>query len=96
MPALRRLHRPGLHYAKCGVMLTDLAEAGAEQPDLFDERDAARRGRLMAALDSINRRMGRDTVVYAAAGVRRDWQAFAGCKSRHFTTDWRQVMRVKG
>ena len=49
----------------------------------------------MAALDAINRRMGRDTVVFAAAGIRRDWAASANMKSCHFTTDWRQVMRVR-
>ena len=48
----------------------------------------------MTALDAINRRMGRDTVFYAGSGIRRDWAAFANMKSRHFTTDWRQVMTI--
>ena len=49
----------------------------------------------MATLDAINRRMGRDTVTYAGSGLRRDWKAFANMKTQHFTTDWRQMMRVK-
>jgi DNA polymerase V len=92
--ALRRIYRPGPLYAKCGVMLTELTPEGAGQTDLFDTRDTARRRDLMAALDAINRRMGRDTVVFAASGLRRGWKASASMKSRHFTTDWRQVMRV--
>jgi DNA polymerase V len=62
---------------------------GAGQADLFDARDTARRHRLMAALDTINRRLGRDTVTYAGSGLRRDWAAFANMKPQHFTTDWR-------
>ena len=49
----------------------------------------------MTALDAINRRMGRDTVFYAGSGIRRDWTAFANMKTPAFTTDWRQVMRVR-
>ena len=48
----------------------------------------------MIARDAINRRMGHDTVFYAGSGIRRDWQAYANVKSRHFTTDWRQMLRV--
>jgi hypothetical protein len=32
---------------------------------------------------------------FPGSGLRRDWAAFANMKSRHFTTDWRQVMRVR-
>ncbi len=93
--ALRRIYRQGPHYAKCGVMLTELIPQGTGQPDLFDTRDEDRSRSLMAALDAINRRMGRDTVFYAGSGIRRDWAAFANMKSGHFTTDWRQVPSVK-
>jgi DNA polymerase V len=93
--ALERIYRKGPHYSKCGVMLTELTAAGTEQPDLFDTRDEARSRRLMSALDAINQRMGRDTLFYAASGIHRDWKAFANMKSRHFTTDWRQVLQVR-
>lgn len=32
---------------------------------------------------------------FPGSGLRRDWAAFANMKSWHFTTDWRQVMRVR-
>jgi DNA polymerase V len=92
--ALERIYRPGFHYSKCGVMLDELTPEGTGQPDLFDDRDQARSRRLMAALDAVNRRMGRDTVFYAGTGIRRDWKAFANMKTAAFSTDWRQVMRV--
>ena len=71
------------------------ARQAAGQADLFDTRDTDRSRRLMTALDAINRRMGRDTVFYAGSGIRRDWKAYANMKTQHFTTDWRQVMRIK-
>ena len=56
---------------KCRIMLTELTEAGATEPDLFDARDSDRRNRLMQAVDGLNRRMGRDTVTYAGSGINR-------------------------
>ena len=93
--ALRRIYRPGPHYVKCGVMLTEFVPEGTGQADLFDGRDTARRRDLMAALDTLNRRMGRDTVFYAGSGLHRDWKPSAEMKTQHFTTDWQQVLRVK-
>ena len=93
--ALSRIFRPGIHYAKCGVMLTELVAEGTEQRDLFDTRDQDRRQQLMTALDTINRRMGRNTVFYAGSGVKRDWAAFANMKTQPFSTDWRQLMQIK-
>jgi DNA polymerase V len=45
-------------------------------------------------LDAINRRMGRDTVFYAASGIKRDWSMAGSMKSQHFTTDWQQLLHV--
>ena len=92
--ALSQIYRPGFHYAKCGIMLTELVETGSTQADLFDARDSGRSNRLMQAVDSINRRMGRDCVTYAGSGIKREWLATANLKSQHYSTDRRQVVRV--
>jgi DNA polymerase V len=91
---LARIFRPGVRYNKCGVMLTELTAETAHQGDFLDTRDTARSKQLMGTLDAINRRMGRDTIFYAASGVRRDWAKAATMKSQHFTTDWQQLLRV--
>jgi DNA polymerase V len=93
--ALRRIYRPGPHYAKCDVMLTELTPEGDGQADLLDTRDTARRCWLMTALDALNRRLGRDTVFSAGAGIRRYWAAIATRKSRLITTDWQEVLKVR-
>ena len=91
--ALRQLYRPGIHYAKCGIMLAELAP-GEAQADLFDGRDTGRKARLMLAVDTLNQKMGRDTLTYAGSGIDREWKAIASLKSRHYSTDLRQVFQV--
>jgi DNA polymerase V len=92
--ALSRIFRPGFHYSKCGVMLTELTAADTHQGDFLDRRETGRSAQLMATLDAINRRMGRDTVFYAASGIKRDWAMATTMKSRRFTTEWTELMRV--
>ena len=92
--ALGRIFRPGVRYSKCGIMLTELTPDTQRQGDFLDTRDTTRSKQLMASVDAINRRMGRDTLFYAAAGIKRDWAMAATMKSQHFTTDWGQIMQV--
>lgn len=66
--ALRQLFRPGYHYKRAGVMVDRISSAEAVQPDLF-EFDPERRGRLDAiarTMDSINARLGNDTLILAS------------------------------
>lgn len=95
-PLLARIHRPGLAYVKCGVILTELSPEDQAQAGLFDRPDTARTSRLMQAVDRINADLGRGTLVYAGSGLARQWAAVANMESPHYTTDWRQVMKVEG
>ncbi|MCH5218281.1 MAG: Y-family DNA polymerase [Muribaculaceae bacterium] len=68
LEALRQLFRPGYHYKRAGVMVDRISSAEAVQPDLF-EFDPDRRGRLDAiarTMDTINARLGNDTLILAS------------------------------
>lgn len=68
---LRRIYRPGFGYHKAGVMLLDLVPAAKRQLALFDSQGGAgdaRSGKLMAVLDDINQRYGRQSLRLAAEG----------------------------
>jgi DNA polymerase V len=93
--ALTRIFRPGIHYNKCGVMLNELTPHTDHQGDFLDARDTVRSKQHMTTLDAIIRRLGGDTVFYAASGIKRDWAMSASMRSQHFTTDWQQLLRVK-
>jgi len=70
--ALRGIHKPGYPYAKAGVMLVELQSDKQEQTSLhlFDEPEEVQpdgRRDLMATLDALNERFGRDAVGIASA-----------------------------
>lgn len=88
--ALHRIYRPGFAYQKVGVVLMGLVNAALAQPGLFSapgkDNDA-----LMAALDRINGRWGRDTLRSAATGFLRPWQNRQAMKSPAYTTSWEEL-----
>jgi len=91
---LAALYRPGFRYKKAGVILLDLAAAEAVQRELFDAADSPASRARMRAVDALNRRFGRDTVCYAASGVRRAWKLRMGYLSPRYTTSWEELLRV--
>ncbi|MBQ7606721.1 MAG: Y-family DNA polymerase [Desulfovibrionaceae bacterium] len=71
LAGLKRIFRPGIPYAKAGVMLFDLTSSNVRQGSLVDpgalERDI-KRDALMRSLDAINARYGRGNIRFAAEG----------------------------
>lgn len=65
---LHELYRPGIHFKKAGVMVDRISPADAYQPDLFEFNPEQRKkfDSISAAMDSINNRMGNDTLILAA------------------------------
>lgn len=83
---LEPIWRPGLRYAKTGVMMLDLVDAESQPANLFPTRDPVRSKRVMAAVDAINARFGRDTIRPLATGITRPWKARAMRISPRYTT----------
>lgn len=89
--------RPGQPYRKAGVMLLDLVPADPHQAHLFEPAPPDQAA-LMEAVDAINRRMGRDTVVF---GTRRPskneqreppaWTMTREHCSPRYTTRWDEL-----
>jgi DNA polymerase V len=92
--ALATIFRPGHRYKKAGVVFLGLLPADQVQGGLFDAPDSGARKGLMRAVDALNRRYGRDTVAYAAAGVARAWRLRSGFLSPRYTTCWDELLRV--
>jgi DNA polymerase V len=91
---LERVYRAGYDYKKAGVMLTDITSGGCRQAELFGPVDAEREP-LMATVDKINRKWGRDTVQFAAAGTSKKWQMRQSFKSPAYTTSWGEIPIVR-
>jgi DNA polymerase V len=94
---LTRIYRPGLAYQRAGVMLLDLLPATREQGALFAPKagDPARAVRLMAALDQINQKYGRETLRYACEAVSDRGRMRARLKSPAWTTCWQELPVIK-
>ena len=92
--ALAALFRPGYRYAKAGVLFLDFVRQGAAQGSLFDLMDDAPAMALMRTVDGLNRRYGRDTVTYAAAGTHRTWGVRSAFLSQRYTTCWDELLTV--
>ena len=90
---LKHIYRPGYQYAKAGVMLMDLQPATRQQLTLDLDADMPEnRIRLMQAMDQINRRYGRGSLVLGSAGgigALPVWGMKQERLSSGFTTDWR-------
>jgi DNA polymerase V len=107
--ALRAIYRPGHGYTKAGVMLVELQSGKQEQQeqqgqqgqaslDLFDEPEALQpdgRRNLMATLDALNERFGRDAVGIASAarkGVSATHASRQSRRSPRYTTRLDEVI----
>ncbi len=95
--ALDGLFELGCRYGKAGVMLAGLCPEDEIQLNLFDNRDTAARHEereLMATIDTLNRKYGRDTVFLAGAGIARKWRGRQEHKSPGYTTRWEELLTI--
>lgn len=71
-------------FTKAGVMLDDLLPLEDRPRTLFDA--PSRSPVLMTALDAVNSRFGKKTMVLASEGLSRSWQTRANHRSPRYTT----------
>lgn len=84
-------------FAKSGVMLDDLVAEADRPRTLFDHADEGK-GRspaVMAALDAVNARFGKKTLVTASEGTSRAWAMRAEHRSPRYTTRLSDLPVVK-
>jgi DNA polymerase V len=94
---LKKIYKPGYHYQKVGVCLTGIVPRDQVQLNLFfnADKNLNLNTRLMNIMDSINSRWERDTVQYAALGIKKSWRMRQSLKSQNFTTRWNELPVVK-
>jgi DNA polymerase V len=93
--ALKQLYRPNYNYAKAGVMLSELVPEGKAQMDMFTKTQTSlKSSELMKAMDSINRKMGKDAIKLASEGFKKPWKMKQENKSPPYTTNWQHIIRT--
>ncbi|OGX88199.1 Y-family DNA polymerase [Hymenobacter glacialis] len=103
---LHRLRRPGVAYCRAGVVFSGLETAGQKQLGLFagTAPDQQRSQRLMATLDGLNAKFGRQLVRLAAAGAAKKpdgkprepaWAGRSAHRSPLYTTVWDELWQLR-
>lgn len=80
-----RGHAGTYGFTKAGIMLEDLVRFKDRPRTLFDEEKTTTQA-LMHALDQVNDRFGKKTMVLASEGVNRSWQLRSDHRSPKYTT----------
>jgi len=94
---LKAIYQPGYKLAKAGVMLLDLIPDTVVQGELgFDDAvpEQRDRSRLMVAMDQVNDRFGKRTLLLGSSGIEQGADTWAMKQVRRtprYTTDWHQV-----
>jgi DNA polymerase V len=89
------IFRDGFSYKKCGVSLNDLSSVDAVQLDLLSPAVDPSDEKLMAVIDSLNRRYGSGTIRFASEGMRQDWKMRSDLRSHRYTSCWDELLVVK-
>jgi DNA polymerase V len=94
MKGLSAIWKPRFSYKKGGVMLLDLTPSAHVQGSLFDAPDDPSSKARMTALDAINRKFGKGTLVYGSVGLKREWDMRRGFMSKAYSTSWDDLLEV--
>lgn len=93
----RSMFKRGYRYKKAGVGLLDLTHGDIHQADLFSKIDP-RSAKLMTALDKVNSKFGRNSLVFASSawrGQKPQWAMRQESLSPAYTLKWSDVLRVR-
>lgn len=92
---LKHIYKPNYNYAKAGVMLSELVPAEGAQTDMFSRiQSSLKSDELMATMDKINRKMGKESIKLASEGFKGPWKMRQQNKSQNFTTQWSDLPLV--
>jgi DNA polymerase V len=83
------LRRPAIQAKRCGILLCDFVQEENLETDLFWTGLNAKKRQLMATVDSVNARFGKNTLFYASSYTRN-----CSFHSPHYTTCWDELPKV--
>lgn len=83
---LELIYKEGYKYKKCGIYLNDITSADGIQQNLFEEDDSDKKNRLNKAMDILNKKFGKETLVYGVQGFKKEWKLRQENLSLSYTT----------
>lgn len=93
---IEKIFKKGYNYKKTGVILTDIIPIDEVQEDIFDvPEDDEKKAGLMKAMDVVNKKFGWKKIRVASSGIKQSWWMRSNMRSPAYTTDWKQIPKVK-
>lgn len=93
---LEEIFRPDLAYCRVGVIFQKIDEISSTPADLFHcPADDVRDGKVMSALDEINKRFGRNKIHVGRVVSEPVWAMRARYMSPRYTTHWDELLVVR-
>ena len=92
---LKMTYRPDFKYNKAGVSLLNLQNPNFVQQSLFTSCGTTLTNNLMEAIDHLNQRFGKETVIFGAQGLNKKWQHTPTRRSPRYTTRWAELPIAK-
>ncbi|EHY9845488.1 Y-family DNA polymerase [Vibrio splendidus] len=89
----QQLYQDGVRFYKVGVGLLELTDGRNEQLDIFNQ--APNNPKLMGVYDALNNRFGKDTLFLGAQGTERKWSMRREFLTPQYTTNWRDLPRIR-
>jgi DNA polymerase V len=81
-------------YKKCSITLFQMTPKSKFVKDFFDERDTVKHDLIMQTIDSINKKIGSNTIQIATSNGNGAWIAKKDLKSLCYTTRWNELPTV--
>ena len=89
------IYQQGYRFMKAGIMVMDIVSEDQVQTSLFDKAKGGRDKLIMAAMDKINRSLGKEIVRMAVQGFEKKYKLRADHLSPCYTTNINQILKVK-
>ena len=83
------------YYMKCGVIVLNLIPENTVQINIFDKADRTKDKKLAKVMDAVNIEMGKDTLRMAVQRFDRRYRLRAEKLSKKYTTDFKEILKVK-
>lgn len=90
LAALNQIYRPGA-YVRAGVFLDHLTLKSETQFNLFSKAETPKHDTIMELMDTLNKRLGSDTIGLAATGINRNWKMKQELLSPYYMTRWNDL-----
>jgi DNA polymerase V len=93
---LEVIYRNGYEYKKAGVIMQGLQPENIQQGNVFlQSYEPDKQQRLVKTIDRLNTTMGKNTVFWAASGIKNSWATKRDHVSPRYTTNWQELPVVK-